>query len=126
MNVIYAEIPKRVAHSLKLRFLSPHNAHGTPALASDVGGYRKPDRQHRRRRFATALFQPRGLGRPHRLTQSRDHYTFLSDAAHDRAHSHLNWDIWAERMVGIARNAIYRRDEVTRLESGKKAALGGN
>lgn len=77
-------------------------AHGTPVLATQVGGI-------------GSLLGGEGTGRTLPLeagpaewaqticemTKNADLYEMLSDAARDRAENHLNWDIWSNEVLSI-------------------------
>lgn len=101
-------------------------AHGTPVVASDVGGIAGQIGGAGAGAVLPPFSKPEDWAdRILELSQSRDLYALLSDAALDRARTELSWDTWARKIVTLARNAAYHRHESTDIERGRKAALGG-
>lgn len=85
-------------------------AHGTPVLATNVGGI-------------GSLLGGAGTGRMlpleagaddwaravREMTRAPEHYQALSDAAADRATNRLTWDVWADEVLSSLRAAVAHR-----------------
>ncbi len=85
-------------------------AHGTPVLATDTGGIAEQIGDAAGRvlppfseptEWARAILQ---------MTGDEDRYRFLSDAAFERAETHLSWSRWAAGIEGHARRVLARGD----------------
>lgn len=99
-------------------------AHGTPVLATDVGGIGTQVGGSGAGDLMAPYAPPEAWAdRIEDMTASQDRYNFLSDTAFDRAETRLNWAVWAERIETLVQQAV----EVGRLpapERGAKVALG--
>ena len=78
-------------------------AHGTPVLATDTGGIRNQIGAAGAGRlmppFATPATWAAAIAE---ITGDPDAYRMLSDAAFDRAATHLSWDAWADGIIRLA------------------------
>ncbi|MDA8586927.1 glycosyltransferase family 4 protein [Rhodobacteraceae bacterium] len=88
-------------------------AHGTPVLASDVGGIGtvlgKGQGGHMLPLSSTPADWAQAITQ---ITSNSDLYRHLVDASFERAHGRLSWDSWAEGILTIAKtleNAPRRR-----------------
>ncbi|MEJ2036879.1 MAG: glycosyltransferase family 4 protein, partial [Maritimibacter sp.] len=100
-------------------------AHGTPVLASEVGGIPEQIGGDGAGQVLPLFTSPAEWARTIAAMTVPDRYAWMSDAAFDRAQSQLNWDVWATRIADLARRAAQGHVPLP-LERGTNAALAQN
>ena len=94
-------------------------AHGTPVIATDIGGVAGQIGGA----GAGRLMTPRTAsadwaGAMAGMTSGGDHYAALSDASFERARDVLSWEAWAGGIERLARRSLHRTTPELRIAAG--------
>lgn len=83
-------------------------AHGTPVLATDVGGIPAQVGGDGAGRILPLYSDARLWADAIKdMTATPEHYHWMSDASFDRANRHFSWDTWADEIHNIAARITY-------------------
>ena len=81
-------------------------AHGTPVIATDVGGVREQIGGAGAGRILPAFASPQDWAEMILQCAEVENYAFLAEASFDRAQNALSWSSWAHQIENLARETV--------------------